>query len=163
VVVQARLREPERWLHAKATGKLKHAGSYRELLGDPLWRRHALLGLILALAGVIGLWGIGFFSPDLQQYVAEPQYRKQAEQMVKEKGLTGEEAARFTVKYVNGQKAYWAGITSLVQNAGAFFGIFAFSYVTAFLGRRVTFAIFFVAAGTATAIVFWYLTEWSDI
>ena len=30
------------------------------------------------LSGVIGLWGIGFFSPDLQQYVAEPQYKQEA-------------------------------------------------------------------------------------
>ena len=164
VLIQARLREPERWLLARAAGG-KKAGSYRELLGDPHWRRHALLGLILALAGVIGLWGIGFFSPDLQQYVAEPQYKKEAV----EKGLATEEQVRQNqlppeaVKYVNGQKAYWAGITSLVQNTGAFFGIFAFSYTTGYLGRRLTFAVFFVAAGAATAGVFLYLKEWSDI
>src|SRR5581483_2283240 len=57
----------------------------------------------------------------------------------------------------------WAGITSLVQNIGAFFGIFAFSYVTGFLGRRWTFAIFFLAAGASTAAVFLYLSAWSDI
>src|SRR5262249_12079614 len=111
VVVQARLREPERWLQAKAAG-LKKAGSYGELLGDPRWGKHAALGLILALAGVIGLWGIGFFSPDLQQHVAEPQYKRQAV----EKGLATAEQVQKNqlppeaVKYVNGQKAYWAGI-----------------------------------------------------
>jgi MFS family permease len=162
VVIQTRLREPERWLLARAAG-VKKAGSYGELLGDPHWRRHALLGLILALSGVIGLWGIGFFSPDLQQHVAEPQYKKEAAELVKEKGLTGDEAAQFIAKYVNGQKAYWAGITSLVQNAGAFFGIFAFSYVTGFLGRRLTFGFFFLAAGASTAAVFLYLSQWSDI
>ena len=164
VVVQARLREPERWLQARASG-VKKAGSYGELLGDPLWRKHAILGLILALAGVIGLWGIGFFSPDLQQYVAEPQYKREAI----EKGLATAEQVQQgklppeAVKYVNGQKAYWAGITSLVQNTGAFFGIFAFSYATGFLGRRLTFAVFFLAAGASTAGVFLYLSEWSDI
>ncbi len=163
VVVQARLREPEKWLQARAAGGSKKAGSYTELLGDPHWRRHALLGLVLALSGVIGLWGIGFFSPDLQQYVAEPQYRAEAAVLVAEKGLTGDEAAVFTAKYVTGQKAYWAGITSLVQNTGSFFGIFAFSYLTGFIGRRWSFAIFFLSAGLATAGVFLYLAKWSDI
>lgn len=162
VLVQASLREPDRWVQARAAG-VKKAGSYGELLGDPHLRKHALLGLILALAGVIGLWGIGFFSPDLQQYVAEPQYKKEAAELVEQQGLTGAEAAAFTTKYVNGQKAYWAGITSLVQNAGAFVGIFAFSYVTAYLGRRLTFGVFFLAAGASTATVFLYLKEWSDI
>jgi len=165
VVVQARLKEPERWLQARAAGGLKNAGSYGELLGDPVWRKHAILGLLLALSGVIGLWGIGFFSPDLQQYVAEPQYRAEAV----EKGLaTAEQVQKndlppAAVKYVNGQKAYWAGITSLVQNTGAFFGIFAFSYATVIVGRRAAFGFFFVAAGVSTAGVFLYLNEWSDI
>jgi MFS family permease len=163
VVVQARLREPERWLQARAAGVKK--GSYGELLGDPKWRKHALLGLALALAGVIGLWGIGFFSPDLQQYVAEPQYKRQAV----EKGLATLEQVQQNqlppeaVKFVNGQKAYWAGIVSLVQNTGAFFGIFAFSYVTSVLGRRLTFGFFFLTAGLSTAGVFLFLNEWSDI
>ena len=162
VVVQAKLREPERWLQARASGA-KKAGSYGELLGDPLWRKHAVLGLILALAGVIGLWGIGFFSPDLQQHVAEPQYRAEAAEQVKEKGLADDEATAFTTKYVNGQKAYWAGVTSLVQNLGAFFGIFAFSMVTTLIGRRLSFGFFFLAAGLSTAGVFLFLNQWSDI
>ena len=164
VLIQAKLKEPEKWLKARAAGG-KKAGSYSELLGDPLLRKHAILGLLLAVAGVIGLWGIAFFSPDLQQYVAEPQYKQEAV----EKGLATAEQVKENklpaeaVKYVNGQKTYWAGITSLVQNAGAFFGIFAFSYVTGFLGRRITFAIFFVMAGLSTAGTFLYLEAWSDI
>jgi MFS family permease len=160
VLVQLKLREPERWLAAKAAGGLKSAGSYRELLGDPRWRRNALLGLVLAVSGVIGLWGIAFFSPDLQQYVSEPRYRQEAV----DKGLTpsvddfdADIASPAAVDYVKGQKGYWAGITSLVQNAGSFVGIFAFSYVTAVFGRRPSFAFFFVAAGLSTAAVFLYL------
>jgi MFS family permease len=162
VLIQARLKEPERWLQMRASG-VKKAGSYRELLGDPHWRKHALLGMVLSLAGVIGLWGIGFFSADLQQYVAEPTYRAEAAKLVEQQGLVGDEAAAFTKKYVNGQKAYWAGITSLVQNLGAFVGIFAFSFVTSLVGRRLSFGFFFITAGLATAGVFLYLKEWSDI
>ena len=43
----------------------KKAGSYAELFGDPRWRKNALVGLALASSGIIGLWGIGFFFPDL--------------------------------------------------------------------------------------------------
>ncbi len=137
-----------------------------------MWRKHALLGLALALSGVIGLWGIGFFSPDLQQYVAEPQYKRQAAELVEQKRaearaagqeLTAKEAEDIAAKYVSGQKAYWAGITSLVLNVGAFLGIFAFSYVSVVLGRRLAFGFFFLTAGASTAAVFLFLNEWSDI
>ena len=153
VLVQLKLKEPERWRQLKAEGK--KGGSYSELLGDPRWRSRALFGLLLAVAGVVGLWGIAFFSPDLQQYVAEPTYKAEAAT----KGLTGEEADQ----YVSGEKAKWAGITSLVQNIGAFFGIFAFSLLTARFGRKPTFALFFVLAGLSTAAVFLFLKSWSDI
>ncbi len=153
VIIQLKLKEPDRFRQLKAEGK--KAGSYGELLGDPRWRKNALFGLLLALGGVIGLWGIAFFSPDLQQYVADPTYRAEAAAQ----GLTGDAAA----KYVAGQKAYWAGITSLVQNAGAFFGIFAFSWVTASYGRKPTFAVFFLLGGLSTAMVFLFLKTWEDI
>jgi MFS family permease len=154
VFVQLFLREPEKWKQSVAAGG-KRGGSYGELLGDVRWRRNALLGLLLALAGVIGLWGIAFFSPDLQQYVAEPAYKAEAERL----GLSGAEAA----KYVAGQKAYWAGITSLVANVGAFFGIFAFSWASVYVGRKPAFAFFLLMAGVSTAVVFLYLNTWSDI
>lgn len=146
VVVQLWLREPEKWRQAVAAGGMKKAGSYRELLGDPKWRSRAIFGLILALSGVIGLWGIAFFSYDLQQYVFEAAYRTQGV----EQGLEGEMLKR----YVDGQKAYWAGITSLLQNGAAFFGILAFGYVAARFGRKPAFAIALVLAASSTALVF---------
>ncbi len=165
VVIQSRLKEPDKWLAVRASGVKQRGGLFAGLFDDRRTARNAVFGLILAVAGVVGLWGIAFFSPDLQQYVAEPQYRQEAV----EKGLaTAEQAAAGKLpadaqKYVDGQKAYWAGITSLVQNAGAFFGIFTFSYVTSVLGRRPTFAIFFVLAAASTAVVFLFLKSWSDI
>jgi MFS family permease len=167
VVIQLRLREPEKWRQAVAAGGNKKAGSYGELLGDPRWRRNALGGMVLAVSGVIGLWGIGFFSFDLQSYVAEPAYKAEAKAM----GLEGSDvpdgkdlaANSPAAKYVSGQKSYWVGITSLVQNAGAFVGIFAFSFLTGYVGRKPTFALFFVLAGASTAMVFMYLQTWGDI
>src|SRR5205823_11472216 len=37
--------------------------------GDSRWRRRAVVGLLLAISGIVGLWGIGFFSIDLLRSV----------------------------------------------------------------------------------------------
>jgi len=154
VFVQLWLREPEKWLAQKAAGGTKK-GSYAELLGDPRYRSRAVFGLILALSGVIGLWGIGFFSFDLLRYVMDPTYQHQAQGL----GLTGTDAAR----YVEWQKTLWSGITSLLQNLGAFLGIFMFSYVSIIAGRRPAFAIFFILAGAMTAVVFLFFSSWTHV
>ena len=154
VFIQLWLKEPAKWLAQKTVAGAKK-GSYAELLGDSRYRSRAVFGLILAVAGVIGLWGIGFFSFDLLRYVMDPHYQDQARDL----GLTGADAPR----YVEWQKTLWSGITSLVQNLGAFFGIFVFSYVSIFAGRRPAFALFFVLAGVMTAIVFLYIDAWSDV
>lgn len=153
VLVQLRLREPERWRLLKAEGK--KGGSYGELLGDSRWRSRALFGLVLAISGVVGLWGINFFSTDLQRYVSQPVYAEEAKAL----GLTGEEAG----KYIRWQSGLWSGVTSLVQNGGAFFGMTAFALLTPRLGRRPTFAFFLVTAGLSTAGVFLFLTTRTDI
>jgi MFS family permease len=81
LVIRRRLKEPERWKSISA-GHQQQLGSYRELFGNPTWRKHALAGLALAVSGVIGLWGIGFFSLDLNRSV----FRKKFEQEYREAG-----------------------------------------------------------------------------
>jgi MFS family permease len=79
VFVITKLREPEAWKRSVAEGKVNgKAGSYGELFGDPRWRRRALVGLALAFAGVVGLWGIGVFSNDLIQTVFRKKFETQA-------------------------------------------------------------------------------------
>lgn len=153
IIIQGRLKEPEKWRQAKAAGV--KSGRFSELLGDPVWRRHALFGLLLAFAGVVGLWGIGFFSFDLLRSVLAATFKAEAAAQ----GLAGKEAA----DYVTGQATKWVGITSLVQNAGSFFGIYGFIWLTAKVGRKPAFAIAFVAAALSTANVFWNLKTFSDI
>jgi hypothetical protein len=67
VFIQMRLKEPEKWVAARAAGKATGVkfGSYVALLGDKRWRSRAIVGMLLCISGVIGLWGIGFFSPEL--------------------------------------------------------------------------------------------------
>ena len=148
LVVRRRLKEPERWQSVSATdGVSKQLGSYRELFGTPELRYRAIIGLLMASAGVIGLWGIGFFAVDLQREVFKPVFEAQ--------GLDADA--------VGAALKRWGGITSLVLNAGAFFGIFMFSYLSHYLGRRATFAICYVGAMFATANVFWNLGKFNGL
>jgi MFS family permease len=69
VFVLWKLREPDKWLAARAAAvrnrQTSQMGSIAELLRHPTWRRNTLVGLGLAIAGVLGLWGVGFYSPEL--------------------------------------------------------------------------------------------------
>ena len=97
LVIRRRLKEPERWqaavesstdeeemmIEGHVVRPASHkAGSYRELFGDPRWRRRAIVGLIMATSGVVGVWGIGFFSIDLNRSV----FRKVFEQEARDNG-----------------------------------------------------------------------------
>ena len=133
------------WL--KARGEKKKMGSYGELFSDPRWRRNSIVGFLLAFAGVVGLWGIGFFSYDLFRPVLERTFTAQ--------GLAG--------KALAGKVTTWIGVTSLLQNIGCFFGIYAFTYLTHYTGRKKAFAIAFLAAMGMTSYTFWNLKQISDI
>lgn len=149
IFIRRSLKEPARWQQATtdADGTTKVAGSYVELFRHPTWRRHALLGMLLAFSGVVGLWGIGFFSIDLIQSVLRKYFEGQ--------GLAPE--------VVSGRLTFWAGITSVMLNSGAFFGIYAFAHITHFTGRKPAFAAAFIAAMFSTAVVFWFLKDFSQI
>lgn len=148
LVAMGRLKEPERWKAAVAEqGTSGRVGSLTELFGDPAWRRRAIVGLLLASAGVVGLWGIGFFSFELVRAVLGRNYEKL--------GLSPEE--------IKGKLTGWVGIVSLVQNGGAFFGIQAFSKLTSTVGRKPAFAVSFVLAMTSTAATFWFFNDFGDV
>src|SRR5262249_1654873 len=68
LLIMRRLKEPERWTKLAAEKSMRERlGAYwSELFHDPRWTRNALVGLVLASSGIIGLWAIGFFSIDLQ-------------------------------------------------------------------------------------------------
>ena len=265
VLIRRRLKEPERWRASAAQGATAaRLGSYAELFGNPRWRKHALLGLALAFSGVVGLWGIGFFSPDLNRLV----FRKTFEQEARDRGdaaqdqefvkrviakpesldeygeriqpssllsaeadtkdaerlyaaalklhqagrpvtadtvlaeldrgdpdpdkkqppqSPGERRRRAAYlagpipaadaeplaaraewiekrsKEIDGRLTFWASLTSMMLNIGAFFGIYAFSRVTHVIGRRPAFAISFVLAAVSTAYVFWNFHTAGDV
>ncbi len=72
IPIMSVLREPEAWRKAKEEAdsgeKNKEMGSIHDLFKQNPWRRHAIVGICLGLSGMVGLWGIGFFSPELITY-----------------------------------------------------------------------------------------------
>ncbi len=148
VIVQLTLKEPDKWTAMRALeaqGKKPSPfqaffGTIAAILTTPPWNRRVLFGLLLTGAGVVGLWGIGFFSPRLVSLALEP-------------ALIAEGFAKDSPELA-GELGRWRGYTSLVQNAGAFLGIFAFSWVTGVVGRKPAFALFFLLGGLATAGTF---------
>ena len=105
------------------------------------WRRNAVVGLLLAFTGVIGLWGIAFFSFDLVRLVFVKAFVAQG----------------YSPAEVAGKLTVWAGVTSIMQNLGGFLGIYAFGIVTQRIGRRPAFAAAFLMAMLSTAAVFLFL------
>ena len=261
ILIRRRLKEPEQWQAASGEQLKKQLGSYSQLFGNPRWRKNALVGLMMAASGVIGLWGIGFFSIDLNRSIfrktfelelrkngeaekdreflrlivatndpsvlknSEPKKTAQPAQLLgltpgnkdaeaiysellsrskagqplvaadvvgalkqtdEEKvrrleylavpaadgdktaataGTITEHSERIIkrAKRLSGKLGFWAAMTSVMLNIGAFFGIYGFTYVTHYTGRRPAFAVSFVLALLSTVMVFGYLTEFSQI
>jgi MFS family permease len=135
------LHEPEPWVEAKRRAKetgdtTKRVGSLADLFSHPLWRRHALVGIALGLAGMAGLWGIGFFSPELISTALKGSPQK-------------------TVDVVR-------GYGTAFQDIGAFFGMMTFTFVATYVGRRIAFFGAFILCLITTIFVFNNLRSGSD-
>jgi len=127
------LKEPEAWLRSKQnaagnTQKPRELGSISVLLRERRWRRNLLVGIGLGLSGMAGLWGIGFFSPELISAA-----------------LKGE--PQMIVDRVRG----WGTAT---QDLGSFCGMLSFTFVATYVGRRVAFAAAFGLCLASTIYVF---------
>jgi MFS family permease len=146
LLIMGRLREPERWKAVAGSRDLsRRLGSFKEMFSDPRWRRNALVGLGLAFSGVVGLWGIGFFSYDLLRLVfpADPQ------DMAKALGVEGWTSV---VPYLTPNNL--VSLASVLQNVGGFLGIQAFLWFTQRTSRRLAFGVSFVLALVSTAFTF---------
>ena len=145
VAFQFKLKEPEKWIKARAEGKITGArfGSYASLFGEARWRKPALFGMLLCVAGVVGLWGIGFFSPELVNDVVG-------------KSLA---AKNVPAAQIPGRRLMWVGLTMIVQNSGSFLGMLAFTRLAQEYGRKKIFALSAVCAFVSTVAAFKFLTQ----
>ena len=124
------LREPEKWKESRrrAQSGAEKAGSIPELFRHPVWRRNVLVGVGLGLAGMAGLWGVGFFSPELISIAL-----KGSPQNVID-----------TVR----------GYGLAMQDVGAFLGMIVFTAVATRFGRKPAFLVGFISCLVVTIYVF---------
>jgi len=135
------LREPEMWRTTKrrikdCTDKSYRIGSIPDLFRQPVWRRNLLVGVCVGLAGMAGLWGIGFFSPELISTA-----------------LKG--APQNVVDLVR-------GYGTALQDVGSFLGMMTFTVAATLAGRRIAFLGAFILCLATTIFVFNNLKTGSD-
>jgi MFS family permease len=141
VLVFRKMKEPETWQRIRDSvtqgGDRKQLGSIADLWSNARWRKNTIVGLLLAISGVIGLWGIGFWTPELirEALKAEPLSTRN----------------------------WYVSMGTLLQDVGAFMGIYTFTMVTARIGRRPAFIISFLLALGATVMTFGFLHKASEI
>lgn len=141
------IKESDAWLKLKANGQLPAGwlGSYKTLLGDREERRNLIIGSMLAMGGVVGLWAIGEYAVDLQD-------------------------AAFTAHFValdpdgpiKAQVASAKNWAYLLQMLGGMCGMIAFTWVANRYGRRPAFLIGFASALVVTLFVYANLDSPAD-
>lgn len=141
------LKESESWLRLKRTNALPKTwfGSYGMLLSDRGERRNLMLGTVLAIAGVVGLWGIGEYAVDLQHAV-----------------FTAHFSALHPAADIAAQVADAKNWAYLLQMIGAALGMLGFTYIAGRFGRRPAFIAGFASAFLMTLFVYWRLETPQD-
>jgi MFS family permease len=130
--IRRNVKEPEQWKQAKEQATLgKEMGNIFELFTHPVLRRNTIAATLMATAGVGALWGVGFFSTDLLRSELLPS------------GHTGTTIGRLV------------SIMFLLQNLGAFFGIYLFAGFSERFSRRSAFFFWFALAWASVLAYFW--------
>lgn len=149
VIVLRKLKEPQRWVDARAHGAVAGIkfGSYAALLGHPRWRRNAWLGLVMCSAGIIGLWGIGNFHPRIVRSLVEAEFASQhlaPAEMVK-------------------KMTWWTSVALLCQNIGGFCGMMTLAKIAQVKSRRFASILSLSLSLVTTWLVFWGLRDFHQI
>jgi MFS family permease len=130
--IRSSVKEPPQWHQAKAAATLgRELGSIRALFRDRVLRRNTIAATLLAAAGVGSLWGVAYFSPDM---------------------VSGELRAGGVASADIG---WYTSISFLVQQFGAFCGMYLFAAIAERLNRRRTFALFFALGWLSILAFFW--------
>jgi len=141
ILVFGKVKEPEGWqkIHDSiaAGGDRKQLGSISDLWTHPRWRKNTIIGLLLAVSGVVGLWGIGFWSPELIR------------EALKDLPLA--------------QRNWYVSMGTMLQDVGAFLGISAFTIVTAKVGRRPAFVMSFLLGMASVVMTFGLMHKPSEV
>jgi len=198
VIIRWRLREPESWVQARELAAQSTAAArqgipqddYHKQMGDlgEMFRSrqllfHTLIGMTLGVSGQIGLWGIGFWTPELirgsqrenrQSALIAPlaTEARNRDAPISERLDLGQIAIRQTSNEAEAKQleSRWraaddrlVGVGTVLQDLAGMCGIYAFTFLTVRVGRRLAFAVSFVIAYLAVQLVFGTLRSPGDV
>ncbi len=126
------IKESEQWQAARqvaASDINRQMGDVRSMFTQARWRRSTLVAVGLATAAIVGVWGVGFWTPELLKNALP---------------LSGDAIAKIKAESL------------LLQDAGGFAGILLFTTMANLIGRRPVFAVAFV--GSFAIIAYLFLT-----
>ena len=126
VVVRFYVKEPER--SAKAEVK-SQAGSLKNLFSNPTLARNAIIAIVIGIVGIAGANNLTFWIPNFVTAAS--------------KGMAADVIAV--------RKSY----VTYSMHIGTLLGVFFFPWLCQRIGRRPSFAIFFIASPLALALITW--------
>ena len=135
VMVMRTVKEPDAWHAAKKTASEnieRQMGDIKSLF-SARWRRNTLVGLSLAVVGVIGLWGVGFYSPELIDHALSD----------------------LPIEEISAVKAKGTAL----QDVGALLGMLTFTWIATRMGRKLAFGMAFLFCWVVVSSVFMFLRE----
>ena len=148
VIIIPTLRESEKWQAARALARenlSRQMGDLRSMFGHPRWRRHTLVAVGMATAGIVGVWGVGFWSPELISSALTPP------------GLRGQPLPADLAQHIGRVKA----VATILQDVGGFLGILTLTVLANHVNRRRSFTIVFLGGFLSIALAFLTLnSEW---
>ncbi len=141
VFVIMTLKESEQWKAARRLASEnveRQLGDLKSMFRHPTWRRNTLVAVGLATAGIVGVWGVGFFSPELIDEALTPA------------AYAGKTLPPDVAKHISEVR----GNALLLQHLGGFIGILAFTYLATRVGRRLSFTVAFLGGFVSVVVVF---------
>jgi MFS family permease len=124
VVIRFYVPEPARSVRAE---KRKDAGSLKAIFSNPVWRRYAIVAMVVGIIGIAGSNNLSFWMPNLVKAASE--------------GLS-DALIKTRTSYV-----------TYTMHVGTLLGVFFFPWLCQRIGRRTSFAIFFAASPLALALI----------
>ena len=148
VFVIPTLRESDKWKAARALARenlTRQMGDLKSMFSHVRWRRHTLVAVGMATAGIVGVWGVGFWSPELiSSALTPPDFR-------------GQTLPPDLAQHIGRVKA----TATLLQDVGGFLGILTLTVLANHVRRRVSFTVVFLGGFLSIALAFLTLqSEW---
>ena len=140
--IRRSVKEPEKWQEAKDAARQtggQELGGIPNLFRDPVIRRNTIAATLMATAGVGGLWGIAFWTPELTRVALTP------------------------LNLPKQTLAQYQSYVFLIQQVGAFFGMYTYTVFAERFTRRGVLAVFFCLSFAAIQLTFWQAHDMASL